>query len=517
MEEAQHQTVNQAANTSLSSQSSLYVGDLNVSITEHELYELFSRVGHVVSVRVNRNQATNSAYAYVNYTCPEFAQEAHSSLNYTMLHGKQMRIMNVDPDPTQRKSGAANIYVKNLDPLVDNKILHDTFSAYGQILSCRVATNDAGESKGHGYVQFEQEEAASKAIQEANGLLLLEKEIFVGPFMKREERELAASPSKFNNVYVKSFSDATTDADLYRIFGDFGSITSAVVMRDTNGNSKGFGFVNFENADDAVRAVENLNGKFIDGKEWYVGRAQKKSERQLELRERFELNHRDRTEKQKNVNVYVKNLDANVDERVLKDFFSSIGHVVSTKIIRLPDGQSKGIGFVQYSSPDDARKAISEMNGVKLGSKPLFVARAQRKEDRQVKDGIVNGPRINPHHMFHPGAMFGQQYFYGQPLPSIMPHQVYKSTFLFGFCLPMPGIGSARVAVGDLIISQYFKILCSTVMLLTKGLSYDCCLLCTAINRLQASSDIYFAAMLGMQLGLGSAKSLLQIAHVGCL
>ncbi|MCO5595000.1 hypothetical protein L7F22_049037 [Adiantum nelumboides] len=450
MEQIEQQSATSSLVPQLPSQSSLYVGDLDMGVAEHDLFQLFNEIGQVVSVRINRNPTTNSAYAYVNYTRPEHAQEAHNKLNYRKVGGKQIRIMFLNPDPSQRKSGAANIFVKNLDPVVSNKFLHDTFSDYGRILSCRVAVNDAGESKGYGFVQFEQEEAATNAIQNANGMTIYGRQIFVGPFMKKEEREreATASATKFNNVYVKHFTDATTDEDLYRVFGEFGSITSAVVMRDTTGNSKGFGFVNFENSDDAARAVERLNGKKIDEKEWYVCRAQKKSEREVTLKEQHDLNIRDRLEKQKDVNVYVKNLDDTVDERTLKEWFSTQGQVISSKIIKTPEGQSKGIGFVTYSSPDEAKKAIAEMNGAMLGSKPLFVAKAQRKEDRQVRDGIVNGPRINPPPMYHPGAVLGQQFFYSQPLPGLMPQQSNG----FNYQQPlMPGMGP-----GGLHIPNYF-------------------------------------------------------------
>ena len=61
-------------------------------------------------------------------------------------------------------------------------------------------------------------------------------------------------------------------------------VTSVVVMRDEEGTSKGFGFVNFEDADAAHKAVEALNGTDVDGKELYAGRAQKKGEREAELK-----------------------------------------------------------------------------------------------------------------------------------------------------------------------------------------------------------------------------------------
>ena len=51
-------------------------------------------------------------------------------------------------DPNLRKTGNGNVFVKNLDKNVDNKALYDTFSLFGNILSCKVAVDLDGKSKG---------------------------------------------------------------------------------------------------------------------------------------------------------------------------------------------------------------------------------------------------------------------------------------------------------------------------------------------------------------------------------
>ncbi|KAJ0252055.1 Polyadenylate-binding protein 2 [Hirschfeldia incana] len=412
--------------------TSLYVGDLDLNVTDSQLFDAFSQMGQVVSVRVCRDLATRRSlgYGYVNFTNPPDAARAIQELNYIPLYGKPIRVMYSHRDPSVRRSGAGNIFIKNLDLSIDHKALHDTFSTFGSIVSCKVAVDASGNSKGYGFVQYADEESAQKAIEKLNGMLLNDKQVYVGPFLRRQERDSTANITKFTNVYVKNLAESTTDDDLKKAFSEYGEITSAVVMRDgEGGKSKGFGFVNFENADDAAKAVECLNGKTFDDKEWYVGRAQKKSERETELRVRREQSLKEAEEKFQSSNLYVKNLDSSVSDEKIKEIFSPFGTVTSCKVMRDPSGISKGSGFVAFSTPEEATEAMSQMSGKMVESKPLYVAIAQRKEDRRAQFSQVRpvamppstGPRMPVFPSGGPGI--GQPMFYGQPPPNMIPPQ----------------------------------------------------------------------------------------------
>ncbi|KAM9682305.1 polyadenylate-binding protein 1-like isoform 3-T3 [Dama dama] len=360
-------------------------GDLHPDVTEAMLYEKFSPAGPILSIRVCRDVATRRSlgYAYINFQQPADAERALDTMNFEVIKGQPIRIMWSQRDPGLRKSGVGNIFIKNLEDSIDNKALYDTFSTFGNILSCKVVCDEHG-SRGFGFVHFETHEAAQNAISTMNGMLLNDRKVFVGHFKSRREREveLGARAMEFTNIYVKNLHADVDEQRLQDLFSQFGKMLSVKVMRDDSGHSRGFGFVNFEKHEEAQKAVVNMNGREVSGRLLYVGRAQKRVERQNELKRRFEQMKQDRLTRYQGVNLYVKNLDDSIDDEKLRKEFSPYGVITSAKVMT-EGGHSKGFGFVCFSSPEEATKAVTEMNGRIVGTKPLYVALAQRKEERK--------------------------------------------------------------------------------------------------------------------------------------
>ena len=452
--------------------ASLYVGDLAPDVNEGLLFEIFNAVGPVASIRVCRDAVTRRSlgYAYVNFHQLSDAERALDTMNFTMIKGRPCRIMWSQRDPSLRRSGVGNIFVKNLHESIDNKQLYDTFSLFGNILSCKVVTDrETGKSKGYGYVHYETAEAANAAIEKLDGMLIDGQEVQVGHFMRRNERP---DQNDWTNCYVKKIPFEWDDARLKKEFEQFGEVISASVaigvrkpfkkpVKKDDGEKKekdgednkeqededeqdkafeavekmeakkkegggaegdngqkdqtlGFGFVNFKEHESAVAAVEALNGKeyktTIDGEEitqeLYVGRAQKKSERERELRAKFEAEKMDRISKFQGVNLYIKNLDDSVTDDILRDEFSAMGTITSARVMKdMKDGRSRGFGFVCFSSPEEATRAVNEMNGKIIANKPIFVALAQRREVRRAQLEAQHANRAGPGGPGQPGMM----------------------------------------------------------------------------------------------------------------
>lgn len=83
---------------------------------------------------------------------------------------------------------------------------------------------------------------------------------YVANFVKRSDRLPADHEIRYTNLYMKNLDQDITEELIKLKFSEFGKILSVKIAKDDNGTSKGFGFVSFESADSAKKAVEKMNG-----------------------------------------------------------------------------------------------------------------------------------------------------------------------------------------------------------------------------------------------------------------
>ena len=482
--------------------ASLYVGDLKPEVNETRLFDLFNQVGPVASIRICRDAVTRMSlgYGYVNFHNVQDADRAIDTMNFQQIDGRPCRIMWSQRDPGLRKSGQGNIFIKNLATSLDNKDLYDLFSGFGTILSCKVVTDEHGNSKGYGYIHFETQEAANQAVEKLNGKSIDDKEVYVGPFVKRNDRSNAED---FTNLYVKQFPEAWDEDKLRNLFAEHGELASVSITRDEEGKSKRFGFVNFVEHESAESAITALNGKVFDGDiikegvvsstigdstttvegeegktpaeiaaataseegvtvpeasttpkldengqeiivanadgdrpdgtwELYVSRFQKKQERSRELKMKADETRNERITKYQGMNLYVKNLDDHVTDEQFTETFAPFGTITSARIMRDPDNKvSRGFGFVCYSSPEEATRAVSELNGKLINGKPIVVTLHQRKDLRRAHLVAQYGARAGR----GPGFLNQQPMYGGMPMymnPQMRQQQPFPMMGMMG-------------------------------------------------------------------------------------
>ncbi|GAB2229914.1 hypothetical protein Droror1_Dr00014170 [Drosera rotundifolia] len=181
---------------------------------------------------------------------------------------------------------------------------------------------------------------------------------------------------------MKNLDSDISEEVLNEKFSKFGKIVSLAISKDENGDSKGFGFVNFETTDEARHAKKAMNGSQLGSKTLYVARAQKKTERTMILRQQLDEKKREKVLKSmvkelegipnpkvllviaaKGLNVYIKNIHDDVSDEELQGLFNQCGTITSAIIMRDAKGLSTGFGFVRFSIPDEASKAVSTFNG----------------------------------------------------------------------------------------------------------------------------------------------------------
>jgi len=276
-------------------QTNLIVNYLPQHVTEDKLREMFAKYGELehVKLMLDKMTQTSMGYGFVKYVKADAAAAAIAALNGFQMDTKKLRVSYSHP------RSEANVYVGNLKPSVTKEELEKLFNRFGSIVECKILVDhETGQSKGCGFVKFENVSNARDAINGLSGMA--EDEYCLRPltvkFARKHEKthhnhfagngqmqrqpprmraggapvSSAAAPVRHAPVeysgfclFVYNLPRDYNDAALRSLFSSFGPISSANVMVDYNGACKGFGFVNFDKKEDAQKAVKEMNGRVV--------------------------------------------------------------------------------------------------------------------------------------------------------------------------------------------------------------------------------------------------------------
>lgn len=171
--------------------ATIYIGNLDEKVNDEILWELMLQAGPVVNVHTPKDKVSNQhlGYGFIEFRSEEDAEYAMKVMNMIKLFGKPIKVNKATQDKKLLDVGA-NIFVGNLDPEVDEKLLYDTFSAFGGITQPPKIMRDVDTfgSKGYGFISFDSFEASDMAIECMNGQYLCNRPIMCQYAFKKESQ-----------------------------------------------------------------------------------------------------------------------------------------------------------------------------------------------------------------------------------------------------------------------------------------------------------------------------------------
>jgi len=243
---------------------SLYVGNLHIN--ENELREHFSEHNFTTqSIVINKDGEGKSLnYGYVNFANVDEAYKAYKELNYTKPKNNDKRIRVSPQTFKSSENDQLTLVVKNL-PSHYNSYNVWTIFEKEDLISCVVPKNKMGNALGYGYLYFPTTEIVANVLKKYGDDVNVEDNvnIKVVPYEpeKKNNNELKKSIFVTNFGNIKNFDEAK----LKELFEECGEIESVIIMKNSNGISRGFGYVNFKN-EESVKEALKKDGEIIQGK-----------------------------------------------------------------------------------------------------------------------------------------------------------------------------------------------------------------------------------------------------------
>lgn len=180
------------------------------------------------------------------------------------------------------------------------------------------------------------------------------------------------------NLIVNYLPHCITDEEFRGIFTSVGPIKAWKIVRQKgSGRSYGFGFIDFQDADDAARAVESLNGLPVMNKRIKVSYA------------------RPGGEAIKGAKLYIRGVPGDFPLEQVERMFAPFGHIIQLRIIKDKSGAPTGVAFVLYDLRENAEAAIRALTGTTLpgATQPLLVKYAQPPWRSRMPSGGRGAPR----------------------------------------------------------------------------------------------------------------------------
>eukprot|EP00095_Tigriopus_kingsejongensis_P000528 snap_masked-scaffold356_size197960-processed-gene-0.11 protein:Tk00528 transcript:snap_masked-scaffold356_size197960-processed-gene-0.11-mRNA-1 annotation:"nucleolysin tiar" len=279
----------------------LYVGNLDQSVTEELILALFGSIGPVKGCKIIREPTGHDPYCFVEFTNHAAALAALTAMNRRTCLNRELKVNwassqggghalggppGAGPGPAGGvatrvdTSNHHHIFVGDLSPEVETEALRTAFQPFGEISDCKVVKDMATNwSKGYGFVSFVRKVDALTAMEQMNGQWLGSRAIRTNWATRKPppptgkhapENERAPKSLNYDDVFNQASDVNCTvycgglahgdDTIIRRSFSPFGRIMEVRYFKD-----KGYAFVRFDNKESACNAIVAMHGQEVAG------------------------------------------------------------------------------------------------------------------------------------------------------------------------------------------------------------------------------------------------------------
>ncbi|NXU18775.1 NUCL protein, partial [Pardalotus punctatus] len=356
---------------------SLFVGNLVCTKEFDELKtglrEFFAKKNiEVLDVRIGASRR----FGYVDFSSAEDLDKA-LQMNGKKLMGLEIKLEKAKSKETMKENkkerDARTLFLKNLPYRVTEDEIREVFENAAEV---RIVMNKDGNSKGMAYVEFKTEAEANKALEEKQGAEIEGRAVVID-FTGEKSQQDHQKGGESKTLIVNNLSYAATEETLQEVFKKASSIK---VPQNNQGRPKGYAFVDFATAEDAREALNSYNNTEIEGRtirlefstpSWQKGNTN--------ARGGGGFNQQSRT-------LFVRGLSEDTTEETLRESFEGS---ISARIVTDRDtGSSKGFGFVDFSSAEDAKAAKEAMEDGEIDGNKVILDFAKPKGDFQRGGGF---------------------------------------------------------------------------------------------------------------------------------
>ncbi|GIY28692.1 ELAV-like protein 3 [Caerostris darwini] len=310
-------------------QTNLIVNYLPQTLTDYEFKNLFQGIGQVKACKIVRHKSTGYSYGFgfVEYAREADATKAIQTMNGLQLGNKKIKVAFSRPGGDNIKN--ANLYLRGIPKSMTEEQLQSLMSEFGEVIQIRLLKDaTGGRNKGVGFVLFDQRKQAEEAIKKLCGQVLEggNEPLMIKYAEDNAKKVRAPMSNNLTSPYVNAFSPTmggrfsgggpvrhsvqgrfrynpmsnmggmgsygysaapsgldvtseghilfvynigpdTDEKTIWQLFARYGTVQKVNVIREGGtGAGKGYGFVTMPSYDEAVMAIESLNGASFFGK-----------------------------------------------------------------------------------------------------------------------------------------------------------------------------------------------------------------------------------------------------------